>query len=114
MRTCILAILSVGLLANCASTYNVRAEADACTEKRRACIAACDTEACIAACSSDERACFFTVEQENDAAEGAADRQTTGLLAGLRASLNVIALVSGAILTMGILGTVDDYVGTLK
>ena len=84
MRTAILGVLSVVLLANCASTYNVRAETDVCAETRRACKAACDTEACVAACSADERACLFTVEQENDAAEGAADRQTEGLLAGLR------------------------------
>ena len=114
MRTAILAVLSVVLLANCASTYNVRAETDACTETRRACIAACDTEACVAACSADERACLFTVEQENDAAEGAADRQTTGLLAGLRGGLNVVAVVASTILTVSVLSTVGDYISTLK
>ena len=109
------ALLLVGIvMANCANTYNVRAETDVCTETRRACMADCDTEACVAACSADESACRFTVEQENEVAEGTADRQTTGLHAGLRAGLNAIAIVSGAILTISILGTVDDYVSTLK
>ena len=114
MRTCIPAILAVVLLANCASTYNVRSETDICTETRRACVAECDTEACTAACIADERTCLFTVEQENEAAEGAADRQTTGLLAGLRGGFNVIAVVTGAILSVSILSTIDDYVSTLE
>ena len=85
-----LLLVGVVVVTNCANTYNVRAEATTCTETRRSCVAQCDTEGCVAACSADERACFFIVEKENEAAEGAADRQITGLLAGLQKGLHVV------------------------
>ena len=105
-------LLGIVVVASCASTYNIRAETTTCTETRRACVAGCDTDECTAACSADERACLITVEQENEAAEGAADRQTAGLLAGLRGGLNVVALVSGTILTILVVDAVADYVDT--
>ena len=110
------ALLMVGVVVvtNCANTYNVRAEAATCTETRRSCVAECATEACVAACSADERACFFTVEKKYEAAEGAAERQTTGLLAGLRGGLHVVGLVFSTIVLMTIMATAADYIDTLE
>ncbi len=93
-------LVGIIVVTNCASTYDVRAETDACTEARRSCAAECDTDACVAACSADDSTCLFTVEQENISTEGAADRQTTGLIKGLNLGLGVLlsaVVISSAI-----------------
>ncbi len=110
------ALLMVGVVVvtNCANTYNVRAEAATCTETRRSCVAKCDTGACVAACSADERACFFTVEKENEVAESAAERQTTGLLAGVRWGFHVAGLVYSSVVLITIAALAADYIDTLE
>ena len=99
-------VLAAAVFASgCASTYNVRAETDACTETRRSCVTECDT----AACSADERACLGAVVQENEAAEGAADRQTTGLIDGLQMGLGLLVSVVAGLIIVSAQPALSNY-----
>ena len=87
--------VAAAVLGSCASTYDLRAETNACTDTRRACVTDCGTDgACANSCRDDERDCLSIVHDANIEAEKTAQWNSMLLYGGIGlAGLLVILLV---------------------